>query len=133
MRARDVALRAGAAPHGPGPARATDLFLDGIAANYNDGYAAGVPFLRDGLAIFGHGMSVDEELRWLWMACNAAIHAWDDDRWYRLAERHVELARAHGALGELPLALSSRAYALLCSGDLSGAAALIERGRRSPR
>jgi hypothetical protein len=35
---------------------APDLLLDGHAAFYNDGYAAGVPMLRAALAAFGDGM-----------------------------------------------------------------------------
>ena len=37
-------------------ARAHDLLLDGLAAHYNDGYAAGVPMLRAALTAFGAGM-----------------------------------------------------------------------------
>jgi DNA-binding CsgD family transcriptional regulator len=71
-------------------------------------------------------MTTDEERRWLWLACVAAIHTWDDKRWDELSERHIQLARDVGALSELPLALSSRAYALLFAGDLTAAAALID-------
>jgi len=57
---RDVASAARAAPRSPHPPRAPDLLLDGLAANFTDGYAAGVPFLRQALTAFGHGMSADE-------------------------------------------------------------------------
>jgi ATP/maltotriose-dependent transcriptional regulator MalT len=43
-----------------------------------------------------------------------------------LSNRHIELARGAGALSELPLALSSRAYKLLFAGELTAAAALVE-------
>jgi ATP/maltotriose-dependent transcriptional regulator MalT len=46
-----------------------------------------------------------------------------------LSERHVQLARDVGALGELPLALNSRAFMLLFAGDLTGATALIQELR----
>jgi DNA-binding CsgD family transcriptional regulator len=42
-----------------------------------------------------------------------------------LSARHVQLARETGALSELPLALTSRAVALLWAGELTGAASLI--------
>ena len=45
-------------------------------------------------------------MRWLWLAAIAAAELWDDDGWYSLATRHVELARETGALAELPLALN---------------------------
>jgi hypothetical protein len=57
----------------------------------------------------GTGMSMDDELRWHWLAGVVAAHLWDDDRWHLLSDRHVRLARGVGALSELPLALSSLA------------------------
>jgi DNA-binding CsgD family transcriptional regulator len=122
----EVARAASTAPRPLRPARAPDLLLDGLAANFSEGYAAGVPFLRQALTAFGSGMSADEELRWSWLACVAALHLWDDERWDMLSIRYVELARKAGALSELPLALSMRAYMLLFAGDLSAAASLID-------
>ena len=76
----EVACAAGAAPPAQVP-RAHDLLLDGLAAHYNEGYAAGVPMLRAALAAFGIGMSAEDELHWAWLACvAAAIRVWDDDR-----------------------------------------------------
>lgn len=106
-----------------------DLLLDGFAANYNDGYAAGLPMLREALATFGHGMTADDELRWTFLAYIAAIHLWDDERWPAVAARHVELARGAGALSEIPVALSARAFTLLFKGDLGGAASGIHESR----
>ncbi|TCM36207.1 helix-turn-helix transcriptional regulator [Kribbella sp. VKM Ac-2568] len=125
----DVARAAGTAPRPPHGVRAPDLLLDGLAANFNQGYAAGVPFLREALAVFGKGMSADEELRWLWLGTEAALHLWDDEAWHALSSRYVELARASGALSELPLALSTRAYMLLFAGDLTAATSLVAEGQ----
>jgi DNA-binding CsgD family transcriptional regulator len=124
--AADVARAAGAAPRPSPRARAADLLLDGLAANFNDGYAAGVPVLRQALCAFDESMPVDEELRWLWMANEAALHLWDDERWHALSSRYVQLARAAGALSELPLAVSTRALMLLFAGDLAAAASLVD-------
>ena len=82
--------------------------------------------LRRALADFGAGMSAEEELRWLWLACITAMRLWDDDRWELLSARYVQLARETGALSELPLALTSRAYMLLFAGDLTAAASLTD-------
>jgi DNA-binding CsgD family transcriptional regulator len=120
----DVARAAESAPPSPHPPRAPDLFLDGLVAHYIKGYMAGLPILRQALNVFGEGMSADEELRWHWMAGVVARHLWDDESWQLLSERHVQLARDVGALGELPLALNSRAFMLLFAGDLTGATAL---------
>ena len=43
--------------------------------------------------------------------------------------RHVEIARASGALGELPLALDSRVLVQLFAGELAAAASLVEQER----
>jgi DNA-binding CsgD family transcriptional regulator len=124
--AHEVARAASAAPRPLGEPRAPDLLLDGLAANFNEGYAEAVPILRRALTDFGRDMSVDEELHWLWLACVVALYLWDDERWDALSNRYVELARTAGALSELPLALSQRAYLLVFSGELNAAAALID-------
>jgi DNA-binding CsgD family transcriptional regulator len=125
----DVARAASTAPRPPRPPRSPDLLLDGLAANFTDGYAAGVPFLRQALSAFGHGMSADEELRWLWLATESALHLWDDYHWDFLSRRYVDLAHQAGALSELPLALSTRSYMLLFAGDLAAAASLTDEGQ----
>jgi DNA-binding CsgD family transcriptional regulator len=121
----EVARAAGSAPPPPQAPRAPDLFLDGLAAHFDRGYAAGLPILRRALDVFGIGMSVDEQLRCHWVAAVVAPHLWDDDRWHLLSDRHVQLARGVGALSELPLALNMRAFTMLLAGDLTGAASLI--------
>ena len=120
-----VACAAGTAPSPDSP-RVPDLLLDGTAAMYNRGYATALPPLRKALRGFGVGMTTEEELRWLWLATTAAMRMWDDERWEVLTARHIELARNAGALSELPLALTSRAYLLLFRGDLDAAAAMAD-------
>jgi DNA-binding CsgD family transcriptional regulator len=122
----DVALAAGTAPAPPHPPRAPDLLLDGLAERFSRGYAAGVPILRRALQAFCNGMPPDPGLRWLSLACGAAFHLWDDQSWAMLSDRYVRLARETGALGELPVALPQRVYALLFTGELTAAAAAAE-------
>lgn len=124
----EVARAAAAAPSAHRPC-ARDLLLEGLVAQHIDGYAAGVPILRNALRDFGVAMSDEEELHWLWLASVAAMRVWDDDRWDALTARHVQLARETGMLSELPLALISRASMLLFAGDLAGAASLAEEAR----
>jgi DNA-binding CsgD family transcriptional regulator len=121
----EVAHAAGAAPPPRHTTRAHDLILDGLAAHFEEGFEAGLPILRRALDVFGIGMSVDEQLRCHWIAGIVAPHLWDDERWHLLSKRHVQLARGVGALSELPLALSLRAFTMLVEGDLTGAAALV--------
>jgi len=121
----EVARAALAAPPPADPSRAPDLLLDGLAAYYTEGYAAGMPVLRKALAAFGTGLSVEEELRWLWLACLTAVHVWDDAGWERMSARYLALAREAGALGEHPLALSMRAHRLLLAGQLTASESLV--------
>jgi len=122
----EAARAVAGAPQSLRAPRAPDLLLEGLAAHCSEGYAAGLPVLREALAAFGRGMSADEELRWLWLACVAAMHAWDDDRWEQLSTRFVQLARGTGSLSELPFALNARTYMLLFAGELAAAVALAD-------
>jgi len=122
----EVSRAARSAPPAQGPPRPHDLLLDGLAANFSEGYRPGLPLLQRALVRYGHQMPAEEELRWLWLACIAALHVWDDGKWDVLSRRHVELARQVGALCELPLALSSRVYLLLFTGELAAAASMTD-------
>ena len=123
----EVARAAQAAPRSATP-RLADLLLDGFAAYFTDGYAAALPLLRRAIKAARHRRPADE-LRCLWLAGIAALHIWDDESWDALSARCVELARAAGALTELPLALSSRALMLLFAGELNAAESLVQEAQ----
>jgi len=126
----DVARAARAAPAPHEPARALDLLLDGVGLVVTEGYAAGTPLLARGLEAFrAEAMPVEDEIRWLWLACRIASNLWDDEAWNRLATRHVELARGTGALGALLLALSTRIVVHLVEGEPEAAAGLADEQR----
>jgi DNA-binding CsgD family transcriptional regulator len=125
-----VAGTAGAAPPPTSTPRAADLLLDGLAVLFREGYGAGTPILKQALAIFGsEDISVEEELRWLWIGSVIALDLWDDETWRVLSGRHVQLARDTGALAVLPLALSSRIFVHLYAGELTEAASLVAEVR----
>jgi DNA-binding CsgD family transcriptional regulator/tetratricopeptide (TPR) repeat protein len=126
----DVAWAARLAPPSSQPARAADLLLDGLALLITEGYAAGTPVLRRALSEFrSEHIAREEEIRWLHFACRTAVDLWDDEAWYVLASRHVELAREAGALSELPIALNTRVGVHLNAGEFATAASLIEEVR----
>ena len=124
----DVARAAGAVPP-PHPPAPSDQLLDGLAAQFSAGYAAGAPILRRALTAFGRALAAGEEPGGLGLACVAALHLWDDEKWDELSGQHVEQARRAGALGELPLALNSRACGFLFAGNLAAAAPLAEEAQ----
>jgi DNA-binding CsgD family transcriptional regulator len=121
----EAAEAARAAAPAPQP-RAIDLLLDGLATRFTDGYAAGVPPLRQALLALrradGHA---EDEMRWLWLACRVAPDLWDDETWHELATRQVRLAREGGALAILPVGLAFEAGVHLYAGDFATASALI--------
>jgi DNA-binding CsgD family transcriptional regulator len=123
---REVAEAALAAPPPPNPPRGPDLLLDGLALLVTEGYPAGAPMLRRAVSAFrGTDVSAEEELRWLWLACRAALIVWDYDSWDVLSSRQVTLARDAGARIALPLALSTRSTAHLYAGEFTEAASMV--------
>jgi DNA-binding CsgD family transcriptional regulator len=123
---REVAAAARAGPPAAQPPRPADLLLDGLAALVVEGYAAGVPILKRALRAFcGGEVTREEELRWLWLACGTGVDLWDDEAWYALTTRHVQLGRETGALEALPIALNTRIGVHLLAGELDAAAELL--------
>src|SRR5205807_113530 len=123
----EVAQAARGAPPSSQPPRPADLLLDGLALLITEGHPAGAPMLKRALRGFrSEQISSEEGLRWLWLACLAAVDLWDHETWDALSTRHVQLARDAGALTVLPIALISRMAVHLWAGELAAAAALID-------
>ena len=123
---REVAEAARMAPPPPGPARGPDLLLDGISLVICEGYPAGAPVLRRAVSAFrGTDVSREEGLRWLWLACRAALIMWDYASFDVLSERQVTLARDAGALIMLPIAFNMRSTAHLYAGEFTPAASMV--------
>src|SRR5277367_1657731 len=123
---REVAEAARMAPPPPGPVRGPDLLLDGLSLVICEGYPAGGPVLRRAVSAFrGTDVSREEELRWLWLACRAALIMWDYDSFDVLSDRQVRLARDAGALITLPIAFNMRSTARLYAGEFTEAASLV--------
>ncbi len=123
---REVAEAARMATPPPGPARGPDLLLDGISLVICEGYPAGAPVLRQAVSAFrGTDVSREEELRWLWLACRAALIMWDYDSFEVLSGRQVTLARDAGALIMLPIAFNMRSTAHTYAGEFTPAAAMV--------
>jgi DNA-binding CsgD family transcriptional regulator len=122
----EVARAARAAPAAARP-RPPDLLVDALALLVTEGYAAGAPAVRRALSAFrSEPLSTEEGLRWLYLACHAAMDVWDDESWDVVARRFLQLVRDTGALAKLPIALSARTGVDLLAGRLSAAAALID-------
>ncbi|GAA0928590.1 LuxR family transcriptional regulator [Kribbella koreensis] len=110
------------------PAEATkpDLLLQHVARLYTDGYPAAAAGLLDVVNAFGSDeLTMDEAVRFAWLAACAATDLWDDLNWGILTRRHLDAIRGIGALGVLPVALNSRIIYDLYSGDLAEAESLV--------
>jgi DNA-binding CsgD family transcriptional regulator len=89
------------------------------------GRAAAEPILRRAVAAFlDDQVSGEDWLQWGILAQTAAIGVWDFDSWVALSTRHVELARASGALAPLSIALNGRGQVATHCGDFETAISL---------
>jgi DNA-binding CsgD family transcriptional regulator len=123
---REVAEAARMASPPPQPTRGPDLLLDGLALLVTEGYPAGAPVLRRAVSAFrGTDISREEGLRWLWLACRAALIVWDYDSFDVLSEHQVTLARDAGALIALPIAFNRHAGVHVFAGEFAEAAAMV--------
>jgi hypothetical protein len=121
----EVSRAARAAPQPAGAPRPCDLLLDGLATMVVEGHAAAEATLRRAVnAFLGDQVSGEEWLQWGILAQMAAMAVWDFDSWVALSTRHVELARASGALAPLSIALNGRGQVATQGGDFETAASL---------
>jgi DNA-binding CsgD family transcriptional regulator len=126
----EVARTIRAGPQAPEPPRVADLLLDGLALLMTEGARTAAPTLRRASSYLGgDDVSMEEELRWLWMVNCAVVALWDAVVWRVLANRHAQLARDAGALAVLPLPLSMRIVVHIFEGELAEAASLTEEVR----
>jgi DNA-binding CsgD family transcriptional regulator len=123
----EVAQAGRGAPASPQPPQPSDLLLRGLALLITDGPSVGTPVLKRAVAAFrDEDLATEEGMRWLWLAGGAAGRIWDYEDWDALTARQIQLARDLGALTTLPLALGTRAVALIFAGELRAAASHVE-------
>jgi DNA-binding CsgD family transcriptional regulator len=123
---RDVSQAAMTAPAPPHPPRPSDLLLDGFALVFTEGRPAAAPVLqRAATAFAGPDVSVEEVLRWGWLATAAAAFVWDFDTCLEVATREVQVARDAGALEVLAVGVNVLGQAVSLSGDFERAGRLV--------
>ena len=122
----DVSRAARDAPRPARDPRASDLLLDGFALLFTDGRAAAAPVLQRAATGFaGTDASLEEVLRWGWLATAAAVTVWDFDTCVAIAEREVEVARDSGALAVLAVGANVLAQAVALGGEFGKASLVI--------
>jgi DNA-binding CsgD family transcriptional regulator len=123
--ARDVAVAALACDTRTSPSK-RDLLLESLALTHTAGYAAAVPPACQAVQAFvSEDLSVDDALRFSWLAAATAASLWDDVAWDALTRRHLDVARKFGALSAVPLALTSRVMPELFRGNFRAAASYV--------
>jgi DNA-binding CsgD family transcriptional regulator len=121
----EVSRAARAAPPPAEAPRPCDLLLDGLTTMVTHGHAAAEPTLRRAVSAFlDDQVSGEEWLQWGILAQMATMAIWDFDGWVELSTRHVELARASGALAPLSIALNGRGSVATHCGDFETATSL---------
>ncbi|HYP47105.1 MAG TPA: AAA family ATPase, partial [Thermoleophilaceae bacterium] len=106
--------------------RPSDLLLEGFSLAFTDGRAAAAPVLRRATAGFaGSEVTVEEVLRWGWLATAGAVVVWDYETCLAVSTRGVEVAREAGALTVLAVSANVMAQALVLGGDFGTAALLV--------
>jgi DNA-binding CsgD family transcriptional regulator len=113
-----------ALPPSPGAPRPVDLVLDGLALLTADGHAAAAPAFQRAVQVLTT-ISVEDVLRWGWVATGASLAVWDDKGFHAISARQAQLVRDAGALEQLPLYLSQVGISRAWVGDFAGAAAAV--------
>jgi DNA-binding CsgD family transcriptional regulator len=122
----EVSREAQAAPWPDGSRRASDLLLDGFSRAFTEGRAAAAPALEKAATAFaGSDVSVEEALRWGWLATAAAAMVWEYDTCLGVATRGVKLAHEAGALAVLSVSVNVMAQAVVLGGEFRRAALLV--------
>ena len=106
--------------------RPSDLLLEGFSLAFTEGRAAAAPVLGPAATGFaGSDASVEEVLRWGWLATAAAVMVWDYETCLAVSTRGVQLAREAGALTVLAVSVNVMAQAVVLGGELGRAALLV--------
>ena len=130
----DVSRAVATAPDPADPPLPRDLLLDGLALIFTEGRRAAAPVLRRAVAAFASTeVSVEEMLRWGWLATRAANLLWDYDSGLEIGTRAVQLARDSGALEVLAVADNACGQAAALGGDFASCRAVGRRRSRPSR
>jgi len=121
-----VSREALARPRPAGRQRPSDLLLHGFSLAFTDGRSAAAPVLeRAATGFAGKDATVEEVLRWGWLATAAAVMVWDYETCVAVGTRGVLVARESGALTVLAVSANVLAQAMALGGESGSAASLI--------
>jgi ATP/maltotriose-dependent transcriptional regulator MalT len=106
--------------------RPSDVLLDGFSLAFTGGRSAAAPVLERAATGFAdERVSIEEVLRWGWLATAAAVMVWDYETCLAVATRGVELAREAGALTVLAVSGNVMAQATTLGGEFGRTRSLV--------
>jgi DNA-binding CsgD family transcriptional regulator len=122
----EVSREAQAARRPTGRPRPSDLLLQGFSLAVTDDRTTAAPLLEHAAARFtSEDVTIEEVLRWGWLATAAAVMVWDHATCLEVATGGVELAREAGALTVLAVSVNVMAQAVVLGGEFGRAALLV--------
>ena len=122
----EVAREAQAARGSAERPRPSDLLLQGFSLAFTEDRSTAAPVLGQAATAFaGDDISIEEVLRWSWLATAAAVMVWDYETCLLVATRGVERARETGALAVFAVSVNVMAQAVVLGGEFGRAALLI--------
>jgi DNA-binding CsgD family transcriptional regulator len=118
----EVSHAARSAPASTRPSQPFDLLLDALALLITEGRAAAAPALRRASdAFLDAEIPAENSFRWTALPPIPSYVLWDDQSWYAINTRQLELARRAGALARLPMGLITGAVIDAWSGEFAKA------------
>ena len=122
----EICRAAAALPPPAEPPSPPEVLLDGLSRLVTDGRAAAASTLRRAASVFASGdVSIEECLRWGWLATAASFSMWDNEGAQAICVTQIQHVRDVGALEGLPLYLVALGITTAWSGDFTTAESLI--------
>jgi DNA-binding CsgD family transcriptional regulator len=119
----EVSRAVRSAPRSTHPSQPFDLLLDALALLVTEGRAAAASALRRATSAFTASETPAENgFRWTALPTIPSYVLWDDESWYAINARQLELAREAGALARVPMGLITGAVIDAWSGEFAKAA-----------
>ena len=113
-----------AAPQAAREPHPSDLLLDALALLITEGRTAAASALRRASSAFAAmDDPAENSFRWTWLPPVPSYVLWDDEAWYAINARQLQLAREAGAVARVPMGLITEAVIDAWSGDFASAEA----------
>jgi DNA-binding CsgD family transcriptional regulator len=122
-----IARAARAAVPARASSRSVDMLLDGLVIRLTDGYVAGAPLLKAGIAEYAREAAAKTaQPRWHDITMRVCLDLFDLDNYTALTKSQLEMLRAAGKLTQIASPLSTYAGLCVTGGEFGKAAAALD-------